>query len=305
MFGVEVHAINELDSVSGAKRIALGTAQLGLRYGVANRVGQISRLEATKIFRFARSVKIDTLDTAIAYGESETCLGELGTAGFRVLTKLPPLPESCPNVQVWVDYQLKCSLERLKLTSVGGVLLHRSADLLRPEGAALFRALQNLRESGRLSKIGVSIYSPSELEALSPKYRFDLLQAPLNLIDRRLHDSGWLRRLKDDGLEIHTRSVFLQGLLLMRQEDLPYVFHRWGSLWQRWHQWLDSHRVSALQACLALPLSIPEIDRIVVGVDGCGQLVQIVRAAECGDRSKFPDLSCEDDDLINPARWKV
>jgi aryl-alcohol dehydrogenase-like predicted oxidoreductase len=284
-------------------RIAIGTVQFGLPYGIANRVGQVSRTEARAMLQFASESCIDTLDTAITYGDSETCLGALGTQGFKLVTKLPALPDNCPDVADWVKQQMNESLTRLGVSAVYAVLLHRPKQLQGLNGSAIYRALQRLKESGQAQKVGVSIYSPDELTAVIPRYRFDMVQAPLNLIDRRLCSGGFLQRLKDAGIEIHTRSPFLQGLLLMAQDDIPKKFSTWNKLWQVWHQWLADHDSSAVHACLAFPLSFAEIDRVVVGADSLRQLAQIVSAANSQPIYDSPDLQCEDQNLINPAHW--
>ena len=284
-------------------RLALGTVQFGLAYGIANQAGQVSRPAAKAMLQLAAVNGIDTLDTAIAYGESETCLGEIGIRGFNLVTKLPTLPDNCQDVSVWVRGQVAASLSRLGVTAIYGLLLHRSEQLLGPNGAALYQALQELKEDGRVQKVGVSIYAPSELERLSQQYRFDLVQAPFNPVDRRLHNTGWLQRLKDDSVEVHTRSAFLQGLLLMAQAEVPSKFAPWSAVWQRWHQWLAHHDVSAVEACLGFSLSFPEIDRVVVGADSMDQLAQIVSAASIQTPSDLPALQCDDENLINPAYW--
>ena len=284
-------------------RLALGTVQFGLAYGIANQAGQVSRPAAKAMLQLAAVNGIDTLDTAIAYGESETCLGEIGIRGFNLVTKLPTLPDNCQDVSVWVRGQVAASLSRLGVTATYGLLLHRSEQLLGPNGAALYQALQELKEDGRVQKVGVSIYAPSELERLSQQYRFDLVQAPFNPVDRRLHNTGWLQRLKDDSVEVHTRSAFLQGLLLMAQAEVPSKFAPWSAVWQRWHQWLAHHDVSAVEACLGFSLSFPEIDRVVVGADSMDQLAQIVSAASIQTPSDLPALQCDDENLINPAYW--
>jgi aryl-alcohol dehydrogenase-like predicted oxidoreductase len=284
-------------------KLALGTVQFGLPYGVANQVGQVARSDAKTMLQLAAASGIDTLDTAIAYGDSEACLGALGTENFKLVTKLPAVPDDCANVGEWVRQQMSASFSRLGVNAVYGLLLHRSDQLLGPHRVALYQALQALKDTGQVQKLGISIYSPSELTALSPDYHFDLVQAPFNLIDRRLYSSGWMQRLKDDGVEVHTRSAFLQGLLLMAQDDVPVKFSHWGDLWDRWHQWLSEHGVSAVHACLAFPLSFPEIDRVIVGSDSVKQLSQIVSAANSQSFWGSPDLSCEDENLINPALW--
>ncbi|MCC6139062.1 MAG: aldo/keto reductase [Nitrospira sp.] len=284
-------------------RVALGTAQFGLPYGIANRGGQVTRFEAKAMLSLARARGIDTLDTAIAYGDSEVCLGEAGTEGFRVVTKLPAVPDDCKDVAGWVHGQILASLERLGVPSLYGVLLHRPTQLLGREGDLLFRSLQSLKDRGQAQKIGVSIYAPRELEELTSRYRFDLVQAPFSVIDRRLQTTGWLRRLSHDGVEVHTRSVFLQGVLLMPESARPETFSAWSVLWHHWHEWLTEHRISAVQACLAFPLSFPEVHRVVVGADGLEHFRQIIQAATGALPVSLPDISCEAEPLINPALW--
>ncbi|NOT95777.1 MAG: aldo/keto reductase [Nitrospira sp.] len=284
-------------------RLALGTAQFGLPYGIANQAGQVTRPAARAMLDIAAANGIDTLDTAIAYGESETCLGEVGVQGFKLVTKLPAIPAGCDGIRGWVQAQVNASLARLGVKAVYGLLLHRPDQLLDAGGAAIYQALQSLKEAGLVQKVGVSVYAPSELEALIPRYRFDLIQAPFNLVDRRVQSTGWLRRLKDEGIEVHTRSVFLQGLLLMSQTVRPEKFSPWSELWNTWDEWLSRYRVSAVQACLAFPLSVSESDRVVVGADSVSQLEQIVSAAASAASIDFPDLSCNEETLINPARW--
>jgi aryl-alcohol dehydrogenase-like predicted oxidoreductase len=284
-------------------RLALGTVQFGLPYGVANQDGQVTRSAAKAMLQLAKENGIDTLDTAIAYGESEARLGEVGTQGFKLVTKLPSIPEGCSDISAWVQEQVAASLLRLGVSAVYGLLLHRSEQLLDKDGKTLYQALQTLKENGQVQKVGVSIYAPDELEALTSQYDFDLVQAPFNLVDRRLSSSGWLQRLKNEGVEIHTRSAFLQGLLLMHRDAIPDKFLPWSDLWGEWHGWLLRHDICAVQACLAFPQSFPEIDRVVVGADSVIQLQQIISAASSVGLDDFPDLNCEDENLINPARW--
>lgn len=301
--GCRLGAAEVPEGTGSMNRLTLGTAQFGLSYGIANRTGQVTRPEAKKMLQLAVANGIDMLDTAIAYGESETCLGEVGIQGFKLVTKLPAVPDDCADVSGWVEEQVAASLSRLGVSAVYGLLLHRPQQLLESDGEAIYQVLQELKKRGQVKKVGISIYSPSELEALIPQYRFDLVQAPFNLVDRRLHTSGWLQRLKDDGVEIHTRSVFLQGLLLLSQDSIPKKFSPWVDLWSKWHHWLAHHNVSAVQACLAFPLSFPEIDRVVVGADSVSQLEQVITAATGVAPVDLPDLHCDAENLINSARW--
>jgi len=286
-------------------RLALGTVQFGMPYGISNLDGQVTREEAQAMLQLALESGIDTLDTAIGYGESEQVLGMIGVSNFKVVSKLLPLPESVKNVKEWVQYEVQSSLMRLKIPKLHGLLLHRSADLNNAKCYELFTTMQKLKASGLVEKIGISIYSPIELDTLFDKFDFDIVQAPLNIIDRRLFKSGWLHALKKSGCEIHVRSCFLQGLLLMPREDIPRKFSKWDALWDRWHTWLAQHDMNAVHACLAYPLSFPEIDRVVVGALNIAQLQKIAHAAGQAPVASIPDLACQEENLINPAKWSA
>jgi aryl-alcohol dehydrogenase-like predicted oxidoreductase len=286
-----------------SERVALGTAQFGLRYGIANRSGQVPPDEAAAVVELARAHGVDTVDTAIAYGESESCLGRIGMSGWRIVSKVPPVPIDCVDVSAWVEQCLQESLARLGLPRLYGFLLHRPSQLLGREGPELYRRLVDIRRRGLVAKIGVSVYDPTELDLLLPRFAFDLVQAPFNVLDRRLADSGWLSRLHSTGVEVHVRSVFLQGLLLMPAGERPAWCRAWQPLWDSWHRWLEEQHASALDACLGFVLSHAEVGRVIVGVDGLAQLREIL--ASCWRRVPLapPSLGSTDPELINPSKW--
>lgn len=285
-------------------KLALGTAQFGQSYGVANTCGQVSRSEIEAILRRASQAGIDTLDTAIAYGDSEARLGEAGVSAWRIITKLPACPEDVGNVLEWIESQVAGSLRRLRVTRLDGLLLHKSADLLGAHGAAYLGALRDLKARGWIRSAGVSIYDPSELAAVWPSWQPDIVQAPCNVLDTRLIQTGWLAKLTASGVRVHVRSVFLQGLLLTPRSRRPPWFDRWGPLLDRWIDWCASHEVTLPQAALAFVLSQPGIERLVIGVDSTAQLDEIL-AAMSVDVAAPESLASGDLDLIEPSRWKL
>jgi len=284
-------------------RLALGTVQFGLPYGVANQVGQVGIDESRAILACAQAAGLDTLDTAITYGNSERRLGEIGVEQWRVVSKLPAMPENICDVAMWVSLSVEASLRRLNVSHLYGLLLHSPNQLLSERGATLYAALNRLKGLGVIEKIGISIYSPDELNALCANFDFDIVQAPFNILDHRLIDSGWLTRLSERGVEVHVRSVFLQGLLLMKLAALPAKFERWRPLWSQWQQWLNETGLTPLQACLRYALIQSGIERVVVGVDSLNQLKEILQASTGGLPEVSEELCCNDPDLINPASW--
>jgi aryl-alcohol dehydrogenase-like predicted oxidoreductase len=284
-------------------RLALGTVQFGLPYGVANESGQVSRDDAAAILDHAWAAGLDTLDTAIAYGDSEQRLGEIGVKKWQTISKLPSVPENRNDVYAWVQEAVLNSMARLRVAKLRGLLLHCSQQLTGPHGDALYQALIALKEQGKVEKIGISIYDPEELDVLVPRFQLDMVQAPFNIIDRRLATSGWLTRLHQTGIEVHIRSVFLQGLLLMEPANRPAAFNRWQPLWDRWHCWLEQQSMNSVQACLGFAMSQPEISRVVVGVDSLRQFREILAGTEVPAIMPPASLASDDLDLINPSRW--
>lgn len=286
-------------------KIALGTAQFGLNYGVANQSGQINNSMAKDVFSYCVEAGIDTLDTAMAYGDSESVIGSAsGSSKFKIITKLPPLEYVGRLEKALVKDMIRESLVKLKADQLEGLLLHSSRQLLGADGEKIYEALEEAKVDGLVKKIGISVYSPEEASKIISQYKIDLIQMPFNLLDQRLIKSGFLGKLKEENIEVHVRSVFLQGLLLMDPYERPSKFSKWSGIWQEWQNWLDNNPYTAMHACLSLPLAFPEIDRIVIGVDNVAQLREVQEAANQRlSLLDLPNLACDDESLINPSLW--
>ena len=283
--------------------LAIGTAQFGFDYGVSNSLGRTPPNQVKSILENAWLAGIDTVDTAAVYGESECVLGLIGVNNWRVVSKVPTLPLTCTDGKAWVRNQLQQSLNRLKVTRLDGLLLHNAADIFKTQGPALVAGLIEAKADGLVSKIGYSIYSPDMLPDLIDRMVPDLIQAPLNVLDQRLTKSGWLKRFVDLNVEVHTRSAFLQGLLLMSKERRPEYFARWGEHWQSWDAVVAGHGGSAVAACLSFIKAQPGVSRVVVGVESPRQLHEILTAWN-ESRIFFPDaLASTDSHLIDPVNW--
>jgi aryl-alcohol dehydrogenase-like predicted oxidoreductase len=284
-------------------KLALGTAQIGLNYGISNQRGQVSIDEAAAILRCARAAGITMLDTAVSYGDGEKRLGDIGVQGWHVISKLPSIPDDVADVERWITDTVRRSLENLRIDQLYGLLLHRPSQLTETRGDVIYAALLRLREINLVRNIGISIYEPSELEPLHGRFELNIVQAPLNLFDQRLIETGWLDRLAAGRTEVHARSVFLQGLLLFTPEDRPAKFNRWNEHFRRYDSWLRQHARSRLEACLAFVLSIPQITNVVVGVESASQLGEVVAAAADAPSLPARELTSTDPVLIDPRAW--
>ena len=285
-------------------KLALGTVQFGTDYGINSGV-KVQPDEVSRIINYSRNNGINLLDTAQLYGSSEKVLGDSNTQDFNVVTKTRGFDKEDINESIanFVISDLNQSLRLLKRNSIYALLVHHGEDLLRPGGELIFNKLQILKNKGLVSKIGVSAYIDNQLINIIDSFDIDIIQLPMNILDRRLIDNGLLNKIYSKGIEIHTRSIFLQGLLLMDPKKRPKMFDKWSRLWKIWDEWLFDNKLSALEATLRYMISLPEISRVLVGVDNKDQLQNIIKALE-GNIPTIPkELSTNDPDLLNPGNW--
>ncbi len=284
--------------------LAIGTAQFGLDYGISNSAGKVKLPEIKKIIKLATDSGIDTIDTAMAYGDSEELLGKCNLENFKIITKIGAIQESENRIENWILDEVHLSLEKLKLNNIYGLLLHRPNELISKKGETLFYSIQNLKKLGLVKKIGISIYSTDELVSILDSYDIDIVQLPLNIFNREAINNDILKVLKSRNIEIHARSCFLQGLLLMEQKNIPIKFKKWSNLFIDWHEWLIKNDISPVQGCLSFLNSINEIDKVIVGVENVKQLQELINYSSVQGITEFPNLICNDQQLIDPSNWK-
>jgi aryl-alcohol dehydrogenase-like predicted oxidoreductase len=291
-------------------RIGLGTVQFGMDYGISNRAGRPGEAEMAAILSRAVAAGVGYLDTAPGYGEAETVVGGLLPAGhgLRVVTKTPSMPDreiDSRHRQQWLD-ALGRSLQRLRIERAYGLLVHNVADLNKPGWQHLVAALQEAKARGLVEHVGVSVYNDQQLALAERRFQPEIVQLPFNVLDRRPISSGTLARLKARGAEIHARSLFLQGLLLMMPSLLPDFFRPLLPVLSDLRDEWARHGVSPLAACLAFVLRQRAIDAAIVGVNRHSEFDEIAAAlAEAktiagGAGSALPEI---DPVFLDPSRW--
>tara|TARA_B110000008_G_C16937582_1_gene551200 strand:- start:130 stop:1008 length:879 start_codon:yes stop_codon:yes gene_type:complete len=286
-------------------KISIGTAQLGLNYGIGNKNGKIPVESFQKIIDLAKQHEISSLDTAMAYGNAEVLLGEIGVQGFNTTTKLSSIPLGDKNIDTWVQDKIETSLANLKQDKLYSVLLHDPTQLTNSKGIQIMKALERAKNKNLMQKIGVSIQNPDDLKNITQNFNIDIIQAPFNILDRRLDQTGWIDKLHNLHIEIHARSIFLQGLLLMSALDIPENFHKWNYLFNKFHRWLEAQKITPYEACLNFALSYKKISKLVIGVDSINQFkILISTLSKLKTITKFPDISSKELNLIDPTRWK-
>lgn len=288
------------------EKIIIGTAQFGLEYGIANTLGKINYTRGSEIIRLAEKHKISTLDTAIAYGDSEFILGQIGIDNWKVITKLPPLDTNLESkvLEAKIYSLVQSSLRNLNIKKLYGILLHSPEDLLSENGSQIYKALIDLRKKNLVDKIGISIYDPNCLDIYLEQFDLDIVQAPFNIIDRRIKEQGYLDKLKNKNIEFHCRSIFLQGLLLLNRSHLPPKFYKWEYVWKKMENFASKNGISSLDTCIGFIKQNSDVDRVIIGVDSKKHLDEII--ASCNkDIYTVPEIEIENDrlELLNPSSW--
>jgi len=289
-------------------KIVLGTAQIASNYGLNNKT-KFSLTEKKMILSEGYKSGIRTIDTAIAYKNSEKVLGDIGVNNFDVITKIPTFSKSNTCMKSWIEKEIQRSLNRLNLNKLNGVLFHNPNQLRSVEYNDLFFKLKEFQEDGIVEKIGFSIYTLDQAFYFMENFEFQIFQVPYNIFDRRFEDLDFIRLCKIKKIEIHVRSIFLQGLLLMDFNEIPLYFHKWEEELYNWHFFLSKNNISRLQACLLLPLINQNISKIVIGIDNLEQLNELIFNINNLNHQKSELLSdsfsSSDLNLINPQNWNL
>jgi aryl-alcohol dehydrogenase-like predicted oxidoreductase len=292
-------------------RLGIGTVQFGAEYGISNTIGRPSLGEVSRILQSAAENGIDLLDTAALYGDAEQVLGSALPLRhtFRIVTKTAQFrKERITSEDVHtLEQTFHISLLKLRQTSVYGLLAHHAEDLLAPGGELLYERMVEFKKSRMVRKIGASVYQAGQIDALLGKYSLDIVQLPVNLLDQRLVTGGHLERLKSMNVEIHSRSAFLQGLLLIPPDRLPDYFHPVQGLLSAYNAWLYHRGLTPLEGALAFVASQPDIDNVIVGVCSKGELMEIAEIWK-GLSRQAVDLAafqCDDERIVNPSMWRI
>ena len=290
-------------------KIALGTAQFGMDYGLSNTHGKTDKYEVSKILQYAYDYGISLIDTASSYGDSEKILGEVITNDYcKLVTKTPHFSGSYIDNShvVKLKESFHQSLFNLKQKDIYGLLLHSCDDLLKPGGGLLLQEMENIKSNGLVKKIGVSLYNSEQIDIVLSKFNIDLVQLPINIFDQQLLIGGWLDKLKDYDVEIHARSAFLQGLLLMTNDLVPSYFFPIKKNLEEFYKSAKELSLSQLELALGYVLGVSEIDQVVVGVNTVEQLKEIIKATQVQiNPMEFSDISINDPAFTNPSLWKV
>ena len=286
-------------------KICLGTANFGTSYSI-NKKKSVKKKEIKKIFDYAKKNNIKFLDTAINYKNSEKTIGLINKHNFKIITKLPKIPKKITNVEKWVINKITQSCKKLKIKNLYGVLIHYTSELEdKKKSKEIYKAFDYLLSKKVVKKIGLSIYDPRELDLFFKEYDFQIVQAPINIFDRRLMLSGWKKKLLKKEVEIFARSIFLKGFLLRDSNKIPKHFSRWNKKFINFEKWTIKEKISKVEACIRFTNSFKGIKKIILGVNNLEQLKQNVKFLKKKKLVVPKNLNIESGMILNPRKWKI
>ena len=287
-------------------KICLGTAQFGMDYGIANKHGKIKTQQAEEIINYAYGSGIRFLDTAYAYGDSEKIIGnylEKSKDSLNIITKISSKDAlENPNIK---DTFAK-SLNNLKVSNIYGLLIHDFSGF--QDNMHIWEDLSNIRKEGKIGKIGFSLYLPRELEfLLKNNIALNIVQVPYSILDRRFEP--YFETLKNQGIEIQIRSVFLQGLVYLDPNSLTGNLVTADKPLEQLREIAMSNDIPIGAICLNYVLLNSLVDKVVLGVDSLAHLKDDIANFDFMDKvlkikSALNTIAIEDENVLLPYRWE-
>jgi len=283
-------------------KLGLGTVQFGMDYGINNTRGKVLKEEAFEILKVAWNNGIDMLDTSALYGESEYVIGQFlkeNNVPFKIISKLPPCDADD------IETRLCESLKKLDRDRLFGYLVHHF-DFFR-ENRHIWDFLQKAKLQKKVDKLGFSLYYPQEVEYLiKENVEFDMVQVPFSVFDQRF--SGALKVLREMNVEIHVRSVFLQGLVFKNALTMHGIFENFKDKLSSLHSISQDIGIPISALCLNFAVLNEYIDKVIIGIDSLSNLQENINALKYQDRvgdvyNSLLDLKEDNEKIILPFNW--
>lgn len=283
------------------KKLILGTANFSSTYGLRKTKSKNNQ----SILEYLKKNKINWIDTSGAYSNAEKIIGKKKNL-FQIITKnhfnfKNSITET--ELKKRTIQLIDKSFKNLKKKKIYGFLIQNSKILLSKNGVQIYKILLEYKKKKKIKKIGISTYNFQDLRKIIKKFKIDLVQVPFNIINDELYSSGTLKLLKKKKIEVHVRSIFLQGILLLNFNQLPIKLFSLKKYWKILENFYQNKNITSLQACLKYVLSFKDIDKIVIGIEDKKQLENILNANINFPSFTKPKIKIKNKNLISPVYW--
>lgn len=284
--------------------LILGTVQLGIDYGILKKKPTIE--ESKQILNYAINSNILTFDTAQGYGNSEEILSSI--SNNKNVTIITKIDFENLNTEKKILDKIYISLKRLNVNKIDVLLLHSFNDF---RNKNLLEILFSLKDKNIIDKIGVSLYTLQEAIEVFEDNRISVLQIPFNYLDRQWDNKIFQEKIKTNNIEIHVRSIFLQGILVNDYRFWP-KFDDFNTklVYDRIEITSNKFNLSKLELVISYVNSCKWINKIIFGVDNIDQLQTNINQfsnSQILDENKINEINKEFSNiptkLTNPVFW--
>tara|TARA_Y100000739_G_C20607120_1_gene466271 strand:- start:1268 stop:2155 length:888 start_codon:yes stop_codon:yes gene_type:complete len=293
-------------------KLAIGTAQFGMNYGISNKTGKIANSELEEIFKIMKKNKINLIDTAKNYGNAEKIIGKYAnlTSDFKIITKfdISNLSNFSAHYIDKLNNLFEESLINLNRNKIEGVLIHNPYVLSKNSAKIIFEWFYKLKSKGLIKKIGLSIYEKNDLLNYDLD-KVDLVQLPLSIYDQRLLNDGTIDLLRNKGISIQIRSIFLQGLILENTNNWPSFFSKkFIKHHNNFNLFLLENNLEAIEATFIFLKSLNKVNSVVIGITNKEELTSLSNIwfkvlKSSSSFSEIKNWNWDESKFLDPRNW--
>ena len=279
------------------KKIIIGVTQFGMPYGIMNKSNENRKKKLKEILKYARKKKIKFLYTSKYYGDSNKILNSENLNYFNIFTKFKS--EDLLDEKFVLEFnKIKKNFKKKNLI----LILDGFEKLNFKKASKVYEILLNLKSKNSINKLGYSIYFFKNLKKICKNFKPNILQCPYSIIDRRIEHKKLPQYLKFNNIELHVRSIFLQGLLTNDPSRLPKKFLKWKKNFLIFKTSMSQQKITNLNGCLNFVQNNKYIKKILIGIDNLDQLKEIINI-KSNKKIKFPNIFVRNKKLIDPSEW--
>tara|TARA_B100000767_G_scaffold88407_1_gene84915 strand:+ start:719 stop:1597 length:879 start_codon:yes stop_codon:yes gene_type:complete len=287
-------------------KFILGTAQFSKSYGL---IGKKKLLipDIKKILKYVIKKRIYSLDNSLNYTGSQKKISLLKKKNWQIITKLKfskknLIKKDKKFLKSYVLKKIMLSKKELNIQKFDVLLINNFEIFNYNSKKKIYQILKSIKKEKIINKFGYSIYNFKKLDKTIKDFCPDVIQCSYNIFDRRLNDKKLIKLIKKKRVEIHARSIFLQGLLLCSLNHVPKKFQKWKKIFLKWEKWTKEKKITKLEACLSFAFSNKHINKVVIGVKDVTELREILNT-KIYKKIRFPSFLMKDKNLIDPYKW--
>lgn len=287
------------------KKLIFGTANFVKNYGLVR--NKQTNKQIIQILKYLKKKKIFSLDTSIEYRSVDKKIKLSKFRKWKIITKI--------NLQRFEKYKdekkiiqelsilIKKNAKNIGVKQIHTLLIQNTNFLLTKNGHRFFFILKKFKKLSLVNRIGYSIYNFNTIKQLVRNFKPDMIQCPCNIFDNRISKKKISLFIKEKKIEIHARSIFLKGSLLLKAKNLPKQILQWREKYKEFDDWIEKNNHSRLEVCINFVLNNPLVNKVIIGADNLQQLKQILNIKK-RRKIKIPKkFFLTDENLLNPSKW--